>query len=342
MTTESTDQPAEEKSPYTFAALKETFNDFLQDDALTQAGAVAYYTALSFAPLLVLVTLLVGMLLGPSGEERVKDEISALMGPGVADTINQVMADGNEASGEELSPEQEQEKAEAQAEREEANRETGNKLGQMKENGIGTLTGFIGLAAIVWSASGVFAQLQAALNKIWDVEAKPGGGLWAYLRKRLLSVGVVFAILFLLLASLAVTAVLNVILGGEGFIWKSINFIVSIGVYIALFGLIFKFLPDVRIPWKAVWFGAAITAVLFAIGKLGIGLYLSRGSVGSDYGGAGSVVVLLGWVYYAAVIVFFGAELTQVWAKHSGLRIRPDKHAQPESPKLKRPAHATA
>lgn len=182
-----------------------------------------------------------------------------------------------------------------------------------------------------------------ALNKIWDVEPVPGAGMMGWLRKRMLSIGVIFAILFLLLVTLAVTGIISAVFGdGGGTIWKIFNFVISIAIYVALFGLIFKFLPDVNIPWKAVWFGAGVTAVLFAVGKFLIGLYLAKGGVGSDYGAAGSIVVLLVWVYYSAVIVFFGAELTQVWAKYSGLTIRPDKHAQPESPKEKRAAHAEA
>ena len=303
--------------PYSLATLKEAAADFLADDALTQAAAVAYYTALSFAPLIVLVALVVGATLGSDMRDRVIDEITTLMGGGIGGIVEQVM-EAQEAE------------------------ESGSPIQKAQSGGFGILTGTIGIVALIWSASGVFAQLQAALNKIWDVEPAPGEGLWGWLRKRLLSMGVVFSILFLLLASMAVTAVLNVFLGGEGFIWKAINFGVSAAVYWALFALIFKYLPDVRIPWKAVATGAAVTAVLFALGKLGIGLYLSRGGVGNDYGGAGSLIVLLVWVYYSAIIVFFGAELTQVWAKRAGLKIRPDKHARPEQPKKKAPAHGEA
>ncbi len=136
------------------------------------------------------------------------------------------------------------------------------------------------------------------------------------------------------------TGIINAVIGGEGWYWSVINFVVSLAVYIALFALIFKFLPDVKIPLSAVWFGATLTAVLFAVGKLLIGLYLSNADVGGSYGGAGSIVVLLVWVFYSGVIVFFGAEYTQVWAKRSGHRITPDEHARPEGGKTKRTAHA--
>ena len=121
-----------------------------------------------------------------------------------------------------------------------------------------------------------------------------------------------------------------------------VNFVVSLLVYVALFAAMFKYLPDVKIPWKAVWFGAAVTAGLFVIGKELIGLYIGRSDPGSAYGGAGSVVVLLIWVYYSAIILFLGAELTQVWAKRRDMRIVPDRHAQPTGAKRKEPANDAA
>src|SRR5690606_7043826 len=138
----------------------------------------------------------------------------------------------------------------------------------------------------------------------------PGQGIWGYLRSRLLSIGMVFSIIFLLLASLIVTALMAAILGGEGAIWQVLNFVVSLLVYVALFAAMFKYLPDVQIPWKAVWFGAGVTGALFVIGKFLIGLYIGKSDPGSAYGGAGSVVVLLIWVYYSGLILFVGAEIT--------------------------------
>ena len=307
---------SERPSPYSFAAIKEAFSDFLADDALTQAAAVAYYTALSFAPLLVLTVIVVGSVMGDATKQKMVDEMQKLMGPGAGDAVTQIL--------------------EAQE-----NEEKGNPASKIAGGGFDIFTGVFGLAALIYSASGVFAQLQAAMNTIWDVEPKPGAGLWDWLRKRLLSMGVVFSILFLLLASLAVTAILNVVLSAAGdgsvmdVVWQVINFVVSLLVYTVLFAIIFKYLPDVKIPLKAVMLGAAITAVLFAVGKWGISLYLSRGDVGGGYGGAGGIIVLLVWVYYSAIIVFLGAEFTQVWAKYSGYRIRPDSHAQRETPKEK-------
>ena len=284
------------------AMLKEAFADFIDDDAMTQAAAVAFYTALSFAPLLLLTVFLFGKLDEISGygtEQRVVDEIRNLMGGEAAGVVEDVQ-------------QQQEEKPQLS---------------------LLSLTGIIALVTLVWSASGVFAQLQAALNTIWDVEQAPGNGLMGFLRKRGLSVGVVFAILFLLLASLVVTAIIAAVFrgvggGDSGVLWQGLNFVISLVVYVGLFGLIFKYLPDVKIPWMAVWFGAVVTACLFAIGKWAIGLYLGKSDPGSAYGAAGSVVVLLVWVYYSAIIVFLGAEVTQVWAKRKGYRIVPSQHAQ--------------
>ncbi len=303
-----------EKKPGWFAVAKSAFWDFIADDVLTQAAAVAFYTALSFAPLLMLTVFIFGQLdsiMGTGTQDRVIGEIQSLMGTGAADVVEEVQTQ--------------------QAER--------------PSLSLFSLTGIIGIIALIWSASGVFAQLQAALNAIWDVEQAPGAGLMGWLRKRGLSIGVIFAILFLLLASLVVTALLNAILGGggdEGVIWMVVNFVISFVVYVALFALIFKYLPDVTIPWRAVWFGAVVTAVLFVLGKWAIGLYLSKSDPGSAYGAAGSLLVLLLWVYYSAIIVFLGAEFTQAWAKHAGIVIAPEAHAQAAPTRKEEPANEEA
>lgn len=293
-----------------FAVVKEAFADFLADGAMTQAAAVAFYTALSFAPLLMLTVFIFGQLdsiAGMGTQEKVIGEIRTLIGGEAAGAVDQVQT---QQESQELS--------------------------------ILSFSGLLGLIALIWSASGVFAQLQVAMNTIWDVEPAPGQGIWGYVRSRLLSIGMVFSILFLLLASLIVTALLSAIFGGEGILWQAVNFVVSLLVYLALFAGMFKYVPDVKIPWKTVWFGAGVTAALFVIGKFAIGLYLGKSDPGSAYGGAGSIVVLLIWVYYSAVILFLGAELTQVWAKHSDVRIMPDEHARPMGGKDKEPANDAA
>jgi len=300
-----------------FAVVKTAVTDFITDAAMTHAAAVAFYTALSFAPLLMLTVFIFGQLDSISGagtQGRVIGEIETLMGPEAAQVVDEVRSQ--------------------QAE---------------KDLSLFTLTGIVGILALLYSASGVFAQLQAALNNIWDVEPAPGGGIMGWLRKRGLSAGVVFAILFLLLASLVVTAMLNAIFGGGGgegrgggVIWMILELLVSAAVYIALFALIFKFLPDVTIPWRAVWLGAAVTAGLFVVGKWAIGLYLGRSDPGSAYGAAGSLLVLLIWVYHSGIIVFLGAEFTQSWAKHNGVSVRPEPHARATPTRKPLPANAEA
>jgi membrane protein len=198
---------------------------------------------------------------------------------------------------------------------------------------IGTI---VGIAVLLFGASGVFGELQDSLNIVWEVQPKPGRGIKGFLRDRFFPFTLVLGVAFLLLVSLVLSAALAAagtflagsLPGGET-LWQVLNFIISIAAVTVLFALIFKVVPDVTIKWRDVWVGAAITAVLFTVGKLAIGLYLGRSGVATPYGAAGSVVVLVVWVYYSAQILFFGAELTQVFARHFGSRIRPTKNAAP-------------
>ena len=178
------------------------------------------------------------------------------------------------------------------------------------------------------AATGIFVQLQSALNKIWDVKVKPGGAAFGWIRKRSVSLTMVIGIVLIAFASLFVSAALEMISSGtDNQIWQIVNIGVSLLLFILLFAMIYKYLPDVRISWRDVMAGSVITAILFVVGKWAIGLYLGYSSVGSAYGAAGSVIILLLWVYYASLILFFGAELTQVYARKYGSRILPDKHA---------------
>ena len=282
---------------------KRSILEFLDDDAMTQAAAVAFYTALSFAPLVLLVVT-IGGLLGADTQARLVSSLQEQMGPEPAKAVQDVLENASD-----------------------------------KSSAI-SLSLFISIAVLIFSASGVFAQLQAALNRIWDVEAKPGAGVWGYVRKRLLSVGMIFGVLFILLVSMMFSAALGLILPeGTGPVWQAVwrvvDFTISLLVYIGLFALIFKYLPDVRIGWREVIIGAIVTAILFAIGKWAIGLYLRTAGVGSSYGAAGSLVVLLVWVYYSAIILFLGAEVTESHAILAGRTIEPDKHAirlEPRTP----------
>jgi membrane protein len=207
--------------------------------------------------------------------------------------------------------------------------------GEQKSGGVVSM--LIGVATMLFSASGIFAQLQGMLNRMWNVRVRSSqAGYVSWLRQRLLSLGMLFSILFLLLASLVVSAAIAAVLSRGAEAWTLLDLGLSWLIYVMLFALIFKFLPDADIEWRDVWVGAAATALLFAVGKYAIGLYLGNSALASSYGAAGALVVLLAWVYYSSLIVFFGAELTQVYARHYGAGIRPAEHAEAIAPDLGR------
>jgi len=200
----------------------------------------------------------------------------------------------------------------------------------------------IGVVVLLLGASGVFGELQATLDVIWGVEPKPGRGLWGTLKDRFVSFTMVLGVAFLLLVSLVVSAALSAaghyfessLPGGE-VVWQLLNAGISLSTLTVLFALIFKVVPDAEIRWRDVWTGAAVTAALFTIGKFALGLYLGKSTVASSYGAAGSLVALSVWVYYAAQILFVGAEFTSVQARRRGARIRPDADAVEVEPPRK-------
>jgi len=279
--------------------LKETFKEFQSDKATRLAAALSFYTALSIAPLLVLLVTVIGWFFGDgTAQDELMGRISEMVGPEGAQVAESVIQSADQPN-------------------------------------VATMAGLLSLATLLWGASNVFSQLQESLNTIWDVELKPGQGIIATIKERFLSFGMILVIGFLLLVSLVLTAVLNAIssgfndlLPGSEILWQIVNFVVSFGVVTLLFGLIYRILPDVRIAWRTVWVGAAVTALLFTIGKYLLGLYLAHQSTSSAFGAAGSLLVFLIWVYYSAQIFFFGAEFTQVYAQHHGEEIQPDEKAQ--------------
>jgi membrane protein len=196
----------------------------------------------------------------------------------------------------------------------------------------------LSVAAILFGATGVFIQMQDALNTIWEVEPKPGQGVRGFIKNRLLSFAMILAIAFLLLVLLVVSTALHAVyeylghlIAMPGWTAQVLDVVVSFGGVTLLFALIFKYLPDVKIGWRDVWLGAAVTALLFTLGKFLLGLYLGRASAASAYGAAGTVVIIMLWAYYSSQILFFGAEFTQVYAKSYGTRILPAEHARPIS-----------
>jgi membrane protein len=203
----------------------------------------------------------------------------------------------------------------------------------------GLLATVVAVITLLFGASGVFGQLQDALNTVWGVEPKEGRGVWGFIKDRFLSFVAVVGTGFLLLVSLVLSSALAAV--GKWFsgvlplpeaVLQALNFLVSFVVITGLFALIFKVLPDARVAWRDVWVGAALTALLFTIGKFAIGVYLGKSNVASAYGAAGSLVIVLVWVYYSAQILLYGAEFTQVYANRRGERIVPAPDAQVANP----------
>lgn len=286
------------EKPGALALLKETFAEWKEDDALQWGAALAYYAVFSLAPLLLVVVSVAGMVFGQEAAQgRIVGEIEGMVGRDGAEAIESMIANAG-------------------------------------RSGSGVVGTIVGIAAALFGASGVFGQLQKALNHLWDVRLNPGGGWTAMLWSRVGSLGMVLAIAFLLLVSLVLSAGISAVgayaqglLPLPAWVFGILDAVLSIAVVSLLFGLIYKVLPDAEIAWRDVAFGAVATAVLFTVGKLLIGFYLGHSSLGSSYGAAGSLIVLLVWIYYSAQLVFFGAELTQVWARHHGSRIRPADNA---------------
>lgn len=280
------------------ALLKDTFAEWNNDKASRLAAALAYYTVFSLAPLLIIAIAIAGAVFGEEAARgEIVTQIQGLVGKEGAQFIETAIENAS--------------KPEA-----------------------GSIASIISVVVLLFGASGLFAQLQDALNTIWEVQPKPNLGLWGIIRARFLSFTMVLGVGFLLLVSLILSAALaglvnffGHLLPGVGFLLQLANFILSFAVTTILFGLIYKVLPDAKIAWSDVWIGAIITSLLFSIGRFLLGLYFGNSSFGSTYGAAGSVVIILAWVNYAAQILFFGAEFTQVYARRFGSQIVPDKNA---------------
>ena len=269
----------------------------MEDGALRLSAALAYYSIFSLAPLLLIAIGIAGFFGQDMSPPEIRSKLSGAMGPQMAGAA----ADLAESAS--------------------------------KSAKGATIVGFI---TLIIGASGVFGQLKDALNTIWEVKQKAGAGIKGFIRERLLTFGMVLVIGFLLLISLLIGAVIAGFsgwmeqkLGIPGFVAGLIGFVFSFAIETLLFALIFRVLPDAEVEWRSVWIGAAVTAVLFEIGKWGLSLYLGSGSATSSFGAAGSVVLVLLWVYYTSLILFFGAEFTQVFAKAMGHEIRPSPNAEP-------------
>ena len=272
--------------------------DWWQDNCLRLAASLAYYTALSLAPLVLLLVGVVGLVLDRQQvAQQLTAQLEGLMGPAGRDLITSILAATSPQGG--------------------------------------AVATVIGLITLFIGATAVFGELQATMNLIWEVQPAPTSGVWAgiwgWLRERIFSLALVFALAFLLLVSLVISAALAsaaaLFQGPEqALLSRVLELAVSLLVLTFVFALFFKYVPDAEISWRDVWLGGLLTAVLFTLGKTAIGVYLGQASVGSAYGAAGSMVVLLVWVYYSALILFFGAEFTQAWATRHG-EVTPQPHA---------------
>lgn len=278
-----------------FLLLKETVGAWSEHRALRLGAALAFYTIFSIAPLFLIVLAIAGFSFGEEAARRqLFDQLNGLVGQQGGEAIQAVVASADKP------------KAGAWA------------------TVVAVFTLFIG-------ATGVFVQLQDALNTIWQVRREPGRGFRRFLKDRLLSFAMVLVIGFLLLVSLVISAGLAALgkfmsglVPAQAIVWQVLNFLISLGLIGLLFAMIFKVLPDVKIAWREVWMGALLSAILFNLGKFALGLYLGRSSVTSAYGAAGSLVIILLWVYYASQTLFLGAEFTRAYAKRFG---RPFKAA---------------
>lgn len=269
--------------------LKQTYNSWDKDEAPRMGAALAFYTILSISPLVIFVVALVSLVVSKSSaQSHLVGQVQAMMGPQGGQAIQSLLQNAQKPS-------------------------------------TGWVASVIGFLTLLFGASGVFGELRSALNKIWKAKPDASSGVWGMLRERFFSFGMVLSIGFLLMVSLVLSAGLAAagkFLGGvlpmPAWVLSAINFLVSFVSIAVLFALIFKFVPETKVRWRDVRLGAVITALLFTIGKLLIGLYIGKASVGSAYGAAGSLIVVTIWVYYSAQIFFFGAEFTHILAESRG------------------------
>jgi membrane protein len=276
--------------------LLETIDEWQTDNASQLAAGMAFYAVFSAAPLLIVIIAIASTVFGQEAARgQILEQARRIMGTAGTGVLEMILTHARSKSQ--------------------------------------TAT-VVGIATVLFGATAFFANLQSALNAIWEVTNKPGKILRPFLRKRLLSFAMVLGCGVLLLFSLIVTAALAA--AGEyvpkyliapAYLLHVANFVISFLVITLVFGIIYKVLPDVRISWEDVWIGSAVTSLLFAIGKSLIGIYLGHSSLGSSYGAAGAVVVLLAWIYYSTQVFFFGAEFTQVYARRYSSGIEPDASA---------------
>jgi membrane protein len=281
-----------------FELLKKAINRFLDDDCTTLGAAIAYYTTFSIAPLLLIVIAVVGLIFGREAvQHQVQTQIQGLIGQGPASQVGAMVENAGQHSS------------------------------------TGLLSAILGIVALLAGATGAFSQLQTSLDRIWRVKPDPRvGGIRNFIGHRVLSLGMILAIAFLLLVSLAVSAALSSFgtflasdlpRGFSGALLSAIGFVASLLIIACLFAAMFKVLPDAKIRWRSAWLGAGITSLLFTVGKHLIGVYLGHSGTASAYGAAGSFVLIVLWIYYSSLILLFGAELMAAWSEEASGEIQP-------------------
>ena len=279
--------------------VKDAFNGFLDDKVAKLSGALAYFTVFSIGPMLIVIIFFADLFWGRDAVEgTIFGQINGLVGATAAAQIQEIIRNAS-------------------------------------LSGKGTVTGIIGIITLVIGATTVFAEIQDTINTIWGLKPKPEKGWLKIVLDRLLSFSIVVSIGFLLLVSLVVTGLVEALSNRLIKIFPDVallliyifNLLITFGIVTLLFAIIFKVLPDAIIKWKDVITGAMVTAVLFMIGKFGITFYIGSSSVGTAYGTAGSLVILLLWVYYSSIILYFGAEFTKAYAATYGGLIKPTQYA---------------
>lgn len=277
-----------------FGGIKRTIvsavEGFSDDELMTRAAALSFYAALSFAPLLLLLVWLVSML-HPAWQGELSEALAGVVGERAAEALNVVIESAK------------------------------------SHPKLGDLAGIIGIGVTLFGASAVFAQLQATLDRVWRVKAKPGEAVGAWLRARARAFALLGGIAFMMIVSFLVSALIQALVQGEGMLWKIAEYAISVLVFVTAFGAMYKVLPDAVIAWSEALIGAVLTTVLFLAGKYAIGLYIQYANVGGAYGPAGAFIVLLTWTYYSSIIVLMGAELTRGVADARGKPIQPSEHA---------------
>ena len=266
--------------------LKQTLDEWLDDRGFTRAASLSYYTVFSIAPLLLVAVAIAGLVFGRDAVSgQLQQELEGLVGDTGASTVQDMMK-------------------------------------SVATRGGGILATVAGVALVVVGATGAFVELQDTLNDMWGVDKNKSSGVIGFLRARVISLAMVLVISFLLLVSLVISTALSAlgtysaqVLPGWQLVLQIVNVLFSFAVITFLFAMMYKFLPNTEVAWKNVWLGAAFTSAMFAVGKLLIGLYLGKSSVSSSYGAAGSFAVLLIWVNYSSMILYFGAEFTQVLSR---------------------------